>query len=379
MSVPAEPSLRSVLAARPDHFWCSPGSLVAGWGTAAVFDPGTGPRRYTRAGRFLRDWSQANGQASTPALASFTFDPDVAGSIVIVAQQTAMRREGQWSVYSANGAAQAPPTPQWDAPGGDDEAVFIRRVQDALSAISSGSLSKVVMARSVEVRFADPLDRHAVLASLTSRYPQGHTFLLEGLMGSSPELLVERRASQVRSVALAGSVAIEAGGERLTASAKEAEEHRLTADWVESKLRAVAPGITRSAVEVVEFGPALHLATAFVGDLVSPVEVMDLVAALHPTPAVAGVPADEAMALIRQAEGAMRGRYGGPIGWFDPAGDGEWAIALRCAYLNGAHARLLAGAGVVAGSDPEAELAETTYKLETMQMALAGTGVAPLS
>jgi menaquinone-specific isochorismate synthase len=148
---------------------------------------------------------------------------------------------------------------------------------------------------------------------------------------------------------------------------------------VESKLRAVAPGITRSEVEVVEFGPALHLATAFVGDLVSPVEVMDLVAALHPTPAVAGVPADEAMALIRQAEGAMRGRYGGPIGWFDPAGDGEWAIALRCAYLNGAHARLLAGAGVVAGSDPEAELAETTYKLETMQMALAGTGVVPLS
>jgi menaquinone-specific isochorismate synthase len=249
----------------------------------------------------------------------------------------------------------------------------------ALAAIADGGISKVVVARSVSVDFADPPDRHAVLAALTGQYPQGHTFLLGGLLGSSPELLVERRGRRLRSVALAGSAATAAGPERLTRSAKEAEEHRLTADWVEARLRAFSSGLDRSGVEVMAFGPALHLATAFDGELDAPADVMALVAALHPTPAVGGLPEDAAMSLIRRTEGGMRGRYGGPIGWFKASGEGELAIALRCAFVGDARARLLAGAGIVAGSDPEAELAETGYKLETMERALAAGQAAGLN
>jgi isochorismate synthase EntC len=123
--------------------------------------------------------------------------------------------------------------------------------------------------------------------------------------------------------------------------------------------------------DVAVFGHVAHLATRFRGHLVDPAPTaLELARLLHPTPAVGGTPTARAVELVRELEGFDRGRYAGPVGWVDADGDGEWAIALRGAELDGPRARLVAGAGIVAGSDPDAEWAETQAKLEPMLRAL---------
>lgn len=283
---------------------------------------------------------------------------------------------------------------QLDAPGRADEGSRPREyrvtatmersawcdlVMDAARAVASGGLAKVVLAREVTVVADRPLRPSDVVRRLRSSHPSCMVFSVAGFVGASPELLVERRGEQVRSQPLAGTVArsAPAGGDdlatlRLLSSAKERQEHRLVVDAVSAALSPYCDELSvPDSPSVVPLGTLAHLGTSITGRLRRPwPTVLELVDAIHPSPAVGGTPTDAALAYIAEVEGIDRGCYAGPVGWVDADGDGCWAVGIRSAHIEGRRARLLAGVGVVAGSDPEAELAETELKLEPMLSAI---------
>jgi menaquinone-specific isochorismate synthase len=248
-------------------------------------------------------------------------------------------------------------------------------VRAALEAIGSGRLDKVVLAREAAVEAEWPFPRVELLHRLQRR-AGGSTFLYAsgGFVGASPELLVRRRGRVATSRPMAGTVprgdsaAAEAGGlARLTRSPKEGVEHRLVVDAVAEGLAKVADRVEVGRPEVVRLATVAHLATEITADLTGPLPTaLDLAGLLHPTPAVGGSPRDAALAAIAALEPFDRGCYAGPVGWVDHTGDGEWAVALRGATLDGRRAHLLAGAGIVPGSDPDAEWVETEHKLRAM-------------
>jgi menaquinone-specific isochorismate synthase len=260
-------------------------------------------------------------------------------------------------------------------PGGSGLAAWRAGVLAALEAIGDGRLDKVVLAREATVEAEGPWPRAEVLRRLRRR-PGGATFLYAcgGFVGASPELLVRRRGRVATSRPMAGTVprgdsaAAEAEGlARLTGSPKEAVEHRLVVDAVADGLAKVADRVQVGRPEVVRLATVAHLATEITADLTGPLPTaLELAGLLHPTPAVGGSPRDAALAAIAALEPFDRGCYAGPVGWVDHAGDGEWAVALRGATLHGPRARLMAGAGIVPGSDPDAEWAETEYKLRAV-------------
>jgi len=154
---------------------------------------------------------------------------------------------------------------------------------------------------------------------------------------------------------------------RLLASSKDDLEHRLVVDWVREVLAPRTQRLDIGAPTAERFSSVTHLTTTICGALDDArLSALDLALALHPTPAVGGSPAAAALAAIGRLEPFDRGCYGGPVGWVDATGDGEFAVALRCADIEGSRARLLAGAGIVAGSDPDLEWSETQAKLEPM-------------
>jgi isochorismate synthase len=204
-------------------------------------------------------------------------------------------------------------------------------------------------------------------------------FAADGFVGASPELLVARAGERVWSQPLAGTAPRHgrAGSDvdaesSLLSSAKERQEHRLVVDAVGRTLARFCHVLEVPEVpSLVPIGIVAHLGSAIEGRLVGPfLSVLELVSALHPTPAVAGTPTEDALAHIAAVEGVDRGRYAGPVGWVDAAGDGEWAVGIRSAEIAGSNARLLAGAGIVAESVAEAELAETELKLQPMLNAI---------
>jgi isochorismate synthase len=269
------------------------------------------------------------------------------------------------------------------APGGSGSALAWWRgaVRAALEEIGSGRLDKVVLAREALVEAERPFPRAALLRRLRDRAGvEAFVYASGGLVGASPELLVSRRGRVATSRPMAGTVprgataAAEASGlARLTGSDKEAVEHRLVVDAVTEGLAKVADRVEVAPAKVVRLTTVAHLATEVTAELTEPLpSALELAGLLHPTPAVGGCPRDAAMAAIAALEPFDRGRYAGPVGWVDAAGDGEWAVALRCAALDGRRARLLAGAGIVPGSDPDAEWAETEHKLRAMLEVLLG-------
>jgi isochorismate synthase len=198
-----------------------------------------------------------------------------------------------------------------------------------------------------------------------------HADPASALVGASPELLVSKRGRTVRSTPLAGSAPRSGdpdqdrdNADALLASAKDREEHAIVVEAIDEVLGAYCEELDHDPEPVlVETANVWHLATRFNGILREPApNVVELVAALHPTPAVCGTPTDLATRTIAELEPFERGGYAGPVGWMDALGDGEWAIALRCARLEGQHATLFSGAGIVPGSEPAAELAETDGK-----------------
>jgi menaquinone-specific isochorismate synthase len=264
--------------------------------------------------------------------------------------------------------ASARVTARWERPG------WRAAVSTILEEIAAGRLDKAVLAREVLVEGERPFARAELLRRLAARAAGVYLYASGGFLGASPELLVARSGHLARSRPLAGTVprggspAEEAASLAwLRTSAKEALEHRLVVDAVTGALAKAADRVEVAATRVVRLPTVAHLGTevtASLGD--PPPTALELAALLHPTPAVAGTPPQAALDLLARLEPSSRGLYAGPVGWVDGAGDGEWAVALRCASLQGRSARLFAGAGIVAGSDPEAEWEETASKLRAM-------------
>ncbi len=378
------------LDARPESVWISPQIELYGFGVAARFDPGVGPGRYAAARQVVSDWwaSRAvnDGRPGPIAFVSYTFDPEAAGSVVIV-PESVLARVGSESWQVLNGDppdlnARTTPDSRADrarfAGSSLPDHLWMEAVVDALDAIATGLVEKVVLARDHALWSKQPFDSRRVVRRLHRRFPECFTFLVEGLVGASPELLVGLAGLEVSSQVLAGSsrrgddqLEDEILGKELQASVKNQLEHALAAASVGRVLGEVCRHLQRPATpELIKLANVQHLATRFNGTLDQPRHVLDLVAALHPTAAVGGTPTEAAVALIRRLEKMDRARYAGPVGYFDGNGDGEVAIALRCAELSGARARLFAGSGLVNGSVPEDELEETRLKLRAMLSAL---------
>jgi menaquinone-specific isochorismate synthase len=242
-------------------------------------------------------------------------------------------------------------------------------------AVRAEALRKVVLAREVVVETDRPIDRPAVLRRLAATFPGCLLAMVDGFVCASPETLVARHGDVVRSHPLAGTAP--RGGDPSTdarlaagllASAKDRAEHQVTIDFVHETLLPWCSFLDEEAEpSVVGVANVQHLGTMVEGRLSDPApSVLELVDALHPTPAVAGDPRDPALALIAELEAGDRGRYAGPVGWVDAAGNGRWAVGIRSADIAGDQARLWAGVGIVADSDPHAELEETRAKLQAM-------------
>jgi isochorismate synthase len=264
----------------------------------------------------------------------------------------------------------------------DGQDIYRTGVRAALERIQATGLSKVVLARKLELNADRPVSTVTLLERLIARDPYGYTFAADvgtgTLVGASPELLVSRRDGLVTANPLAGSAPRHADpvqdgrtATALLASEKDRREHALVVTAVADGLaplckRVVVP----SAPELLPTRTMWHLSTLISAEPRDDVSALDLALALHPTPATCGVPTESARALIGELEPFDRGFYAGLVGWTDTSGDGEWAIALRCGVVDATSVRLYAGAGIVAGSDPERELAETTAKFRTFLQGL---------
>lgn len=256
---------------------------------------------------------------------------------------------------------------------------WCRAVVAGRDRIRAGELRKLVLAREIRVSWDRPLPRQVVLARLRAAYPTCFITSLGPMVGASPELLLSRRGDIVRTRPLAGTAprspdpttdARLAAG--LLASAKDREEHRIVIEMLHD---ALLPWCSYLDAEpepsVVGMANVQHLATYLEGRLSTPAaSALELVSAVHPTPAVGGTPRDVALPLIAELEGVDRGAYAGPAGWVDSHGNGDWVVGIRSAELTDTTARVFAGVGVVADSDPDAELAETRAKLQAILSAL---------
>lgn len=254
---------------------------------------------------------------------------------------------------------------------------YLAAVAAARDAVRAGHLDKAVIARPVTVTSDRPMDIHAIGRRLATTFADTHRFSIDGFVGASPELLVEVDGSTVRSQPLAGTTRTTGDPEvdarlatELMASPKNQIEHRAAIEMVRDTLLPWCSWLDWTPEpSIVKVANVQHLGSLAEGHLGEPrPTVIELVRALQPTPAVGGHPRDRALDLIAAVEGFERGRYGGAIGWVDGNGDGTWAVALRCAEFSDdrRRARLVAGGGIVADSEPHAELAETQAKLQAM-------------
>jgi menaquinone-specific isochorismate synthase len=387
--------------------WVRRGEGLIGWGEAARVTLPAGEDRFTVAEKWLRsvlEGASTEDQVEVPgsgavAFGSFTFDPASDGSVLVLPRVVLGRRNGRaWLTTIGEPADSGPPVPvaapgpvRWHD-GSLTAPQWQRAVAAAVESIRAGRLRKAVLARDLYATAAQPLDVRALLHRLAGRYPDCYTFACGGMVGATPELLIRREGTEISALVLAGTTPRgggaaedEALGAALLASAKNTEEHAYAAIGVRE---ALAPLCERLAADprpfLLRLANVQHLATAVTGTLApakpsdpgpagrpgSAPSALAVAAALHPTAAVCGTPADAAMELIRELEGMDRGRYAGPVGWVDADGNGEWGIAMRCAEIDGPRARLFAGCGIVSGSDPAAELAEAQTKFRPMQDAL---------
>ncbi len=255
---------------------------------------------------------------------------------------------------------------------------FEDAVEKATARIATGEMEKVVLAREVIVSAAAAHDPAPIFGAMREQFPACFCFCAgtpeAAFIGASPELLVRRSGAGVSTVALAGSTRRSSDpavddhlGERLLRSDKDRREHRIVAERIVRRLRPHAVWVeTGAEPEIVKVANIQHLATPVIAQMAEPHSAIELAGILHPTPAVGGEPWPAAAGPLTELEQMDRGWYAAPVGWMDATEDGEFCVALRSALLRDRDARLFAGVGVVAGSDPEAELAETETKLQAM-------------
>lgn len=303
----------------------------------------------------------------------------------------------QWQdPFTADQTTQPTPADTPEAFPPPDSPDYRRAVGQAVYEINAGHLDKVVLARRMTVEHAHPVDCDALFAHLAADNPQAFTYRVDlpgssTFLGASPELVLRCRNGVATSTPLAGSAPRcpvttpdhELINHRrrngLLNSPKNLQEHSLVSRRVAEVFRAHASEVTvPTGPEVVETPVIMHLASTITGRLHERISPVELAYALHPTPAVCGWPTEKAAALIRELEGADRGMYAGLVGWVDAEGNSEWALALRGGLVRGTGASgstttAFAGAGIVAGSDPDLEHAETDTKFRTFTRALSRT------
>ena len=321
------------------------------------------------------------------AFGALPFRPDAAGEVLVPAVIVGRARDGTaWRTVVGDDAPPAAPPPVRRQPPDDFRLTAARPhdewlevIADAVAAIRAGRLRKVVLAREVTVEANRPVLPLDVMGRLRALYPSCMLFSVGGFVGASPELLVSRRGDAVRSQPMAGTIPRSGDPDvdarlaaALLASGKDRHEHAMVVDAVAATLRPHCSSLdVPEEPSIVPLRNVSHLGTVVSGRLdgAAP-SALDLATLLHPTPAVGGTPTADALAYIAEAEGLDRGRYAGPVGWMDARGDGEWAVGVRSAELDGNRARLFAGVGVVADSLPELELAETQLKLQALLAAV---------
>jgi len=385
--------------------WVHHGAGLVGWGEAVRVTLPAGDDRFTAGEKWLRsvfdaaevdDRVRARGSGPV-AFGSFTFDASSDGSVMIV-PRAVLGRDGRGKAWLTTVTERGEVPATWPPPANPELAAptglswhdgslpgprWEQAVAEAVAAIRAGGLRKVVLARDVFATADEPIDARVLLRRLALRYPDCFTFSCDGMIGATPELLVRRAGNQVSALVLGGTLPRGADpaqdkalGEELLASAKNNEEHAYAVDSIREALGPLCQTLDVEArPSLLKFPNLQHLGTQVRGVLVdgtAPRSALALAAAVHPPAAVCGTPAGTALELIRDLEHMDRERYAGPVGWVDANGNGEWGIALRCGQLSGRTARLFAGCGIVAGSEPAAELAETLVKLQPMRGALEG-------
>jgi menaquinone-specific isochorismate synthase len=400
------PELLAVLPDDAALSWVRRGEGLVGWGEAARLEV-SGPGALARAAEWWAGFTAAADvddpvdlPGSGPVLfASVAFDPERGTSIFVVPEIVVGRRNGTAWVTTVDGgdprralltaaSADDDPSPRLRyADGALDPVRWCSAVATAVRRIRNGELAKVVLARDLLVTSDVPLEPRRLLRRLAARFPDCWTFAVDGLLGATPELLLRRTGRELSARVLAGTAPRGAGAEddRLAAallgSTKDRAEHALAVD---SLVRALQPYCSSLSApdgpELLTLANVRHLASDVCGmqrrsGARGRAGLLELIGAVHPTAAVGGTPRAKAVAVIAELEGMDRGRYAGPVGWVDARGDGEFGLALRCAQLTAEDpctARLFAGCGIVADSDPVAELAETQAKFAAVQAALEG-------
>ena len=359
-----------------------------------------GPNRFSDAAAWWRKElaeldiaNNVHGAGTGPiAFLSFAFTEASESRLVIPKIIVGQKGEKSWITWIGNENQPAISTLhekshsalnlKWE-PGSISSEEWTARVGSAIEKIKAGEFEKVVLARDISASSDTEIDIRALITRLASAYPTTWVFLVANLMGATPELLVRLSKSLVTSRVLAGTIRKTGDEDRdlalaasLAKSSKDLEEHEYA---VRSVADALSPFCSSTNVPespfVLHLANVMHLATDVTGVVnegASRVDLLTLIAALHPSAAVCGTPTNTARDVISELEGMDRNRYAGPVGWIDARGDGEVGIALRCGELapDNRSSRLFAGCGIVAGSDPVAELAESQAKLLPMRTAL---------
>ena len=382
--------------------WVRHGEGLVGWGRALELRT-SGAGRFAQAQTWwrsvvdhavVRDDIQLPGTGPV-AFGSFSFSADSpAGAVLVVPEVLVGRRGSQWWMTTIAvdshlpGGVTPSQTPPPVAPvdvtfadGALSGAEWSMVVARAVDRVNAGEMDKVVLARDLAVNAGSKIDPRWLLQRLAERYDTTWVFAVDGLVGATPELLVRLEKGLVTSRVLAGTIRRTGDDEHdlalaasLARSSKDLEEHEYA---VRSVAEALVPHCSSINVPespfVLHLSNVMHLATDVAGVLTDGSTSLALAASLHPSAAVCGTPTPVAHAAISELEQMDRGRYAGPVGWMDSSGDGEWGIALRCGAFDGPDAtqiRLFAGCGIVAGSDPESELAESDAKFVPLRDAL---------
>ncbi|MDN5761469.1 MAG: isochorismate synthase [Microlunatus sp.] len=396
----ADPGPLTALLPESDAYaWLRHGEGMIGWGEVARCKPTTIDDAEEWWTGLVAQVIAVSDLEHTPgagfmAFGSFVFDPvtTAARSTLVVPATVLGRRNGRaWLTQIGTSFVHADSLPVVSAPrppqdvcyadGGLTGPEWEAAVAKAVRRITAGDLEKVVLARDLLATAREPLDLRWLLGQLAGRYERCWSYLVDGLVGATPELLLRREGGLVTSRVLAGTIRRSGDNSRdlasaaaLARSSKDLEEHEYAVASVADALTPYCSGMNvPDAPYVLELPNVLHLATDVTAVANPGRSSLGLAAALHPTAAVCGTPTDIARTTIAELEHLDRERYAGPVGWIDAGGDGEWGIALRCGLLDETDPRLIrlfAGCGVVAGSDPEAELSEANAKLVPMREAL---------
>jgi menaquinone-specific isochorismate synthase len=382
--------------------WVRCGEGLVGWGRALEFRA-DGPGRFAEAQAWwqsVMEHAVVRDDLSLPgsgpvAFGSFAFSADSpAGAMLVVPEVLVGHRGSRWWLTTIGvdshlpatltPSVASPPLAPQDvtfADGALSGAQWSTVVARAVERINSGEMDKVVLARDLAVDASSAIDPRWLLQRLAERYDNTWVFAVDGLVGATPELLVRLEKGLVTSRVLAGTIRRTGDDDHdlalaasLARSSKDLEEHEYA---VRSVAEALAPHCSSINVPespfVLHLSNVMHLATDVAGVLTDHATSLALAASLHPSAAVCGTPTLVAHAALSELEQMDRGRYAGPVGWMDATGDGEWGIALRCGAFDGAdptQLRLFAGCGIVAGSDPASELAESDAKFVPMRDAL---------